>query len=50
MAEAWRRRRGAKTVSAELGGQSAYRKAPEVISRGSWMPCTPSLGHVVQFI
>ena len=41
MAEAWRHEERHGDGFAGLGGQ--YQEAPEVILRGSWLPCTPFL-------
>ena len=43
MAEAWRHEERHGDGFAGLGGHSKYQEAPEVILRGSWLPCTPFL-------
>ena len=46
MVKAWRGREMRGDGFAGLGGHSAYQESPELISRGSWMPCTPSLIYI----
>ena len=43
MAEAWRHEERRGDGFAGLEGHSKYQEAPEVILRGSWLPCTPFL-------
>ena len=48
MSEAWRGREKRGDGFAGLKEHSAYHEAPQLILRGSWRPCIPSLmGHPV---
>ena len=46
-----KKREAQRCCIAGLGGHSAYQEAPaEVISRGSWRLCTPSIPPMTSFI